>query len=616
MTNLAENQDVDVPDPPRRSWSAFLIVAYHWLWTRSPFRVAMIGATAGGLPLLLIAFVPDFGLIGSAKILVQQEEHVEQAATRIYAATNGPAPWEGTGDPPRVIALERGYLVDLKGGLFRTINLASTEDARGEVETVCNASPACALFYLKEVGYLSALNWSLALFILFPLTLMFAFRAPRAFDVSIRNMADKGMFPPRKAVQTAADRQAGVPAVRARIWARGSVTGGLLLVLGFLTMALDWHAAVNRSLMCEERGAWAEEACESVRIRAEDDDPINELDWSNAATFGSVYRMAHGTEGEGLPPVIQLIGNFACNEAGEKALRRHFTCAGETASGLSLPDLWMNWVFSAYVYGVAGAMTALLLSFYGYLFAVAWTVEEVSHGRYGRILVPYVWSEDLRRGFEYLWPPVRAVLLTTFAGYALLYLMRVQNLFLRSQTYESIFDYLLQDILAPITDLPKLISGLLSNDQAATISARLTSSTTTFGNILDPGLEDVQAYIAVLVFFFVTIVVAVLLIVALYDVAIRAREDALEMLDRDETRDAFIRAHGQGDLTTQEGLAEAGREMERRLREMNAWPLDWPTLGRMLRLLLIGVLFLMFYRAMLIWLGLFIFSTIRSARAE
>ncbi|MEM0945558.1 MAG: hypothetical protein AAGI70_16610, partial [Pseudomonadota bacterium] len=292
MTNLVENQEVDVPDPPRRTWSAFLIVAYHWLWTRSPFRVAMIGATAGGLPLLLIAFVPDFGLIGSAKILVQQEEHVEQAATRIYAATDGPAPLKEEGDPPRVIALERGYLVDLKGGLFLTLRPTSTEnadptitenaksisteDARRQVETACNATENCALFYLKEVGYLSALNWSLALFILFPLTLMFAFRAPRAFDVSIRNMADKGMFPPRKAAQTAADRQAGVPAVRARIWARGSVTGGLLLVLGFLTMALDWHAAVNRSLMCEERGAWAEEACESVRIRAEDDDPINE----------------------------------------------------------------------------------------------------------------------------------------------------------------------------------------------------------------------------------------------------------------------------------------------------------------------------------------------------
>ncbi len=68
--------------------------------------------------------------------------------------------------------------------------------------------------------------------------------------------------------------------------------------------------------------------------------------------------------------------------------------------------------------------------------------------KHGLAIMPNLRSKDSRRGFELLWLPIRAVIITTFVGYVILYLMRIQNLFLRAQEYRDIFDFMARDLLS------------------------------------------------------------------------------------------------------------------------------------------------------------------------
>ncbi len=117
------------------------------------------------------------------------------------------------------------------------------------------------------------------------------------------------------------------------------------------------------------------------------------------------------------------------------------------------------------------------------------------------------------------------------------------------------------------------------------------------------------------IFVLVTVILSILLILALHDVANRAKQDVIEQLDDSEGPSEFVNTYPVDEGEQSLAYGERAAWIGERVSDMRTWALEWPSLRRSLKLLLIGILFLVFYRAMLIWIGLFVYAVV-SGRAE
>ncbi len=630
---------------------------YRAFWHQSPYKMSAIAFLLGVLPFIMVFLHGVGGLnfhgIMDSALLVRQDDAIKIEEVRRFRDRVNYSAGKGTQEQTTaedriqkerlrrlgmepVIRLSEGvYLVDVKhderGSGQASDNSLTLEQQKAQGQG-CLADPfpaSCQVFYVKNVGFLAALNWSVQLLILFPISIFFAFRVPQLFTEAVARMHDKGMLRRRDDAQEEVGLESDIVSfIRVKIWRRALGCGIVLFAATFLVMWYDWHSVVYTPLDCDRAGWTPAERCQGADLAPFEDSRENELDWSVSATFPSIYSRHYGeaqgqAQADAPSKVLTLLYRYGCKADRRTELRGVFDFPlDETACDREdyrqhyrYADLSENLVFSGYVYLVAAVLSALVLMFYGYLFCFAWTMEELSRRKYKLLILPNLRSKDLRRGFELLWPPIRAVIIATFVGYAVLYLMRIQNLFLRAQEYRDIFDFMARDLLSPFRDITLVVGKFLGGEDVGSLSGQITSTPETLERILDPGLNDTQAYISVVIFSLVTVIISILLIIALHDVASRAKQDVLDDLEESDDLDAFIERH-----PVEESVKGETREKKivwvmSRVSDMVTWPLDWPTLNRAMKLLLIGILFLIFYRAMLIWIGLFVYAIV-SGRAE
>lgn len=609
---------------------------YRAFWHQSPYKMAGLAFLLGLLPFVMVAAGGLGGLnfqgIMDSSLLVRQDSNVKITEVARFRERTNDARENAVMREPVVQLSDGVYLVDtgrLRQGSGQasdgTLSLGRQE-AAGQT-CLTNPFPAsCQVFYIKNVGFMAALNWSVQFLLLFPVSIFFAFRIPQLFSEAVRRMHEKGMLKQRNGGQEPIALEGDVVHfIRDKIWRR-ALGCGLVLMAGIvLVMWYDWDAVVNTPLDCHQQGWPATQSCQSADLAPFEDSRENELDWSISAIFPSVYQRHYGEVVDGeAKTVLSLLYAFGCTAEKREDLKGIFDFPIDDATCLKsdyrqhyrYAGVLENSLFSGYVYLVATILSALVLMFYGYLFCFAWTIEEVSRRKYPLMVVPNLRSNDLRRGFELLWPPVRAVIIATFVGYAVLYLMRIQNLFLRAQDYRDIFDFMARDLLSPMRDITLVVGKFLGGDEVGSLSGQISSTPETLERILDPGLNDTQAYFSVVLFAFVTVIVSILLVIALHDVASRAKQDVIDDHEEAEDLENFV-AHHDVDKTVQSQSNEKkALWILSRVSDMRTWPLDWPSLNRALKLLLTGILFLIFYRAMLIWIGIFIYAIVSGRAAK
>ncbi len=609
---------------------------YRAFWHQSPYKMAAFAFLLGVVPFLLVfaGGLAGFNFQGimDSSLLVRQDSHIKVAeVTRFRDRTDDARESRLVSAP--VIQLANGvYLVDTSfgeqgGGQASDGSLSLKQQDSAGQNCLTNPFPAsCQVFYVKNVGFLAALNWSVQLLLLFPVSIFFAFRVPQLFSEAVRRMAEKGMLKTRDDASASSDLESSVIRfIRQKIWRRALGCGLALAVATFLIMWYDWSTVVQTPLDCHQNNWVPQEDCQGADLAPFEDSRENELDWSISATFPSTYQRHYGEGSEAeSSKAVSLLYAFGCTAERRSDLRGIFDfpindadCAkSDYREHYRYAGAIENTLFSGYVYLVAALLSALVLMFYAYLFCFAWTMEELSRRKYNLMVVPNLRSNDLRRGFELLWPPIRAVIMATFVGYAVLYLMRIQNLFLRAQEYRDIFDFMARDLLSPVRDVTLVVGKFLGGGEAGSLSGQISSTPETLERILDPGLNDTQAYFSVVIFSFVTVIVSILLVIALHDVASRAKQDVIDDHEEAEDLEDFVARHEVDKTVESKSKEEKTIWIMSRISEMRTWPLDWPSLNRALKLLLIGILFLIFYRAMLIWIGIFIYAVISGRAAR
>lgn len=609
---------------------------YRVFWHQSPYKMAGIAFLLGVLPFVMVAAGGLGGLnfqgIMDSSLLVRQDSNTKIMEITRFRDRTSDASRNALMREPVVQLSEGVYLIDtasLKqgGGQANDGTLSLGQQEAAGQSCITNPFPAtCQVFYVKNVGFMAALNWSVQFLLLFPVSIFFAFRVPQLFSEAVRRMHDKGMLKQRNSAHEPVALEGDtVQFIRDKIWRR-SLGCGLVLMAGiFLVMWYDWDAVVNTPLDCHQQGWPPIESCQAADLAPFEDSRENELDWSISATFPSVYQRHYGESIDGeSKTLLSLLYAFGCKAERREDLKGIFDFPIDDAACLKsdyrqhyrYAGVLENSLFSGYVYVVATILSALVLMFYGYLFCFAWTMEEVSRRKYALMVVPNLRSSDLRRGFELLWPPVRAVILATFVGYAVLYLMRIQNLFLRAQEYRDIFDFMARDLLSPMRDITLVVGKFLGGDEVGSLSGQISSTPETLERILDPGLNDTQAYFSVVLFAFVTVIVSILLVIALHDVASRAKQDVIDDHEEAEDLEHFVAHHDVDKSLKSDSPEQKALWILSRVSEMRTWPLDWPSLNRAMKLLLTGILFLIFYRAMLIWIGIFIYAIVSGRAAK
>src|SRR4029079_406323 len=118
-----------------------------------------------------------------------------------------------------------------------------------------------------------------------------------------------------------------------------------------------------------------------------------------------------------------------------------------------LPGHLANAIFSVSVYIMMALETGFILAFYGFLIGVSYGRRAISKEKSDLRLPPCAIDNDSRRGFEVFEGFYMSVLLATLFGYIASYLMRVQNLFLRTDDYYNLFDMVVGQIGRDVADV-------------------------------------------------------------------------------------------------------------------------------------------------------------------
>ena len=275
-------------------------------------------------------------------------------------------------------------------------------------------------------------------------------------------------------------------------------------------------------------------------------------------------------------------------------------------------DYETNAFFAGYVYLLLAFIIGLILAYYGVVAAIGWTVESVVHDqvhgrgggkrRFNLMVVPGLASEDRRAGFENFSRFLTFLMGATLVNYFALYFMRLQNLYMRNHDYSSLPEFMFRDIVDPVE---KLFSSIKNAGELDTeFVAEAAGDYTGLGdlvNILDPGMNDSQAYLGIFVLLIVYAVVSIVFFSATSDLARQARNNLRRLLSEPNGEDKAKRYYGAN-----------GTDVSARLEAMSIWPVAWPNLRNLLRYLGIGIAFLIFYRIWMIWLASILLRFLKS----
>lgn len=416
-------------------------------------------------------------------------------------------------------------------------------------EAVCDA-PAydAGKCFVKQVGYLYALNWWPALIALFPLALFFAFESVQNTVQVTRRMIKEKML---AAVDWsgAADN---IDEVIVGVWKRFAIAGLIIFVLVFFLMYNDWSAVVDcpykvntplgsvTDRILRDRGM--QDVLDQLTNAGCATGDNQENDWSVSAVFNRDFG----------PRALAVIEQ------------------GHPWAKLS------NEIFSAYNYFIAAIWTGGLLAYYSFIVVIALAVVRLNQGERGPVLVLNLKSEDprKRRGFEDLEPILAPSIYVTIIAFMMAFMMRVQNVYLRDRSAGDIFQFLFGDV-------SDSVSQMLKGEFKREIIIKLLN----YDELSDP--QSLMGAPAILIVFSLS---GVVLAYVLRYAAMSAQTRTLKALEDETTAKQVAAYYG---LEPDEAL--------KRARDIQTWPLSWPELRRGLAMLGLGVFCYIFYKFAIAW---------------
>ena len=423
----------------------------------------------------------------------------------------------------------------------------------------------------KQVGYLHALNWWPTFLLLMPFGLFFAFESVQNTEAVLGRMLAGGMFAKRDWSGPIAD----LTPVLGRVWRTFFYIGLPVFLTIVAVMAKDWWCVVYWPLRLDVAlgdvlGSSAREALvpaglmEQLRGSGCAMANAHENDWSVSATFGSI---------PGLAPL---------------------------APGYDKPSLLFTQIFAAYNYALMAFWSGVLIAYFGYVLALTIVVYDLDHGRYDFQLVLDLNSADTRkrRGFELMEAVFRPCVLVTIFAFMMAFFMRIQNVFLRSTEYPTIYNLLFVDIPDTFGKFSGL--GLIHLLELLWDLQKSLQKFLDFGQFSDPqSLLGAPAILIVLGL--VTAALGHILRTAAMGAQARVLA-ALAEKDRAHKIAAYYR------------LSE--RETATRAGDVEWWPLSWPELRYAVRLMISGIFCYVFYRVAFIWMGFVAYRSIQGRWRE
>jgi hypothetical protein len=372
----------------------------------------------------------------------------------------------------------------------------------------------------RQVGYLGALNWSIGYTVLFPLVAFLMLVALQSVPKALRNIGALRMI--RSAIDfrpVSADELIQQWQEDSRI-VRLLVFGGIAVAM--LSALGEW--AINNLGPLLQQNLIAS---------------IPEVDWGLAAAIpDSAFAGSHPAH-----TGWYLAGNAA------------FDLACFAFQGIVIASIWSFFILMS-------DLPRLLLN------------ESA-----GYRIVPRLTTEDRRCGFEAFEDVLQNALLAGLVTFLMLYLSRVQKLYMRSDGAHSIADFTANDLFIGLT---QGVAGLFHFSSDSRVLFDINSSSR-----YAPPVGDILLLVAL---FLVCAFVFLLTAYTVRQCARRANRQAQEYLDADPQRMLF---------------AEMPRETEAmRLREMTFWPMQYPSLSFLTLLILFCATTFVWYRLGLVSLGI------------
>ncbi len=269
---------------------------------------------------------------------------------------------------------------------------------------------------VREVGFFYAPNWAIASVFLIPGSILFLFSARASVEPTFDALIERGML--RRIDGEDFDKENFLhrwEVVSAR-WMLGPIA--IVSIVFAVTIPMDFMPVVWQ---------WLWDPSSVSSIIGNDDDPVSinhgvyEFDWSIAALYS----------GADVHPLVNLAFSF-----------------------------------SAYmIVAVVGSGTILAVFFW--LPAMPSFLRSTNLRRHGWEIVPDINSDEVRCGFEVFEPFYRHVVWASIFTCVLALSMHVQNVFLRSPTFEHIgamtFSSAIQIVSENGTDFGKIVTLLLRN---------------------------------------------------------------------------------------------------------------------------------------------------------
>lgn len=426
-------------------------------------------------------------------------------------------------------------------------------------ETVCDAqAKAAGQCLVKQVGYLYALNWWPALIALFPLAIFFAFESVQNTVAVTRRMIKEKMF----AAPDWSNAAGSVNEVVDEVWKRFAIAGGVIVVLVFFLMYQDWKAVVDCPF--------------TVR-----------------APLGSVTDVA--LRDHGMQDVLDRLSAAGCatgdNQENDWSVSAVFD-RGFGPRALAVIEKGYPWsrlgneIFSAYNYFIAAVWTAIVLAYYSFIVVLALAVLRLNRSDRAPVLVLNLKSDDprKRRGFEDLEPILAPSIYVTIIAFAMAFMMRVQNVYLRDRTAEDIFRFLFGDVVDSVMQM-------LKGDFERDVIVKLLN----YNELSDP--QSMMGAPAILIVFSLS---GIVLAYVLRYAATAAQERTVRALEDEATTQKVADYYR---LEPEDAL--------KRARDIQTWPLSWPELRRGLTMLGLGIFCYIFYKFAIAWILVMAIQSLR-----
>jgi hypothetical protein len=427
-----------------------------------------------------------------------------------------------------------------------------------------------ASFLVKKTGYLWALNWSLGVCLIFPIIIGVALWSAQNFFLAIETVHRRRMLVKRNRLE-----RIKLSDYTNKFWRSAFVWCSIGFFIGSGLVMKDYAAVVLEPLRCAQeinQSAAAQERCKSVLFDPSNVEFEREYDWSISSTFPMLYK------------------NYYLDNSGKPYFESPEGRAALKKVGAQYDSVANNLAFSTAVYLLNAFMSGVVTAYYALLAIAAaqvykftvWTKMKKGKRDLDQLsIMPDLSSQSVCKWFEHFSPSVQGVLLTCFFGVIAMYLMRVQNLFLR-EDYSFIGDLFLSD---PGAHLKVVGASLMKIPQGK------IDMPTAFDNLYEVvtmAMNDTQAWYAFAASVIVIYVSTVFFIIVLRSAAFNSRLQATEMLEK---RQNDMKAYYKETFSIR-----SIDEIRSSLNDMKIWPMAWPNEKKTGLFLIMGIIFLTFYK--------------------